>query len=88
MSFYSPMSCEVSSARMMSSPSRGKIERSLRDLIGQELGDADCLVLGLFLMAYYPGQIVVPDFGFYGRECHISLIRKERLIAGVNFLGD
>jgi hypothetical protein len=30
----------------------------------------------------------VPDFGFYGREGHVSLIREKRLIAGVNFLGE
>lgn len=29
-----------------------------------ELGDFDALVLGLFLMLYFKGQIVVPDFGF------------------------
>jgi hypothetical protein len=26
--------------------------------------------------------------GFYGREAHVSLIREERLIAGVNTLGE
>jgi hypothetical protein len=51
-----------------------------------ELGDFDCLVLGLFLMAQFKGQVIVPDFGFYGRESHVSLIREGRLIAGVNFL--
>lgn len=34
-------------------------------------------------MAHYKGQMVVPDFGFYGREAHVSLIRETRLIAGV-----
>ena len=53
-----------------------------------ELGDLDSLVLGLFLMAQFDGQIVCPDFGFYGRECHTRLIREERLIAGVNVLGE
>jgi hypothetical protein len=28
----------------------------------------------------------VPDFGFYGREAHASLIREGRLIAGMNTL--
>jgi hypothetical protein len=37
-----------------------------------ELGDFDALVLGLLLMAHFKGQLVVPDFGFYGRECHVS----------------
>lgn len=53
-----------------------------------ELGDFDALVLGLFLIGHYKGQLVVPDFGFYGREAHASLIREERLVAGVNFLGE
>src|SRR3984885_6215180 len=53
-----------------------------------ELGDFDALVLGLFLMAHFKGQIVVPDFGFYGREAHISLIRENRLIARVNSLAE
>ena len=35
-----------------------------------ELGEFDALVLGLFLMAHCPGHLVIPDFGFYGREVH------------------
>jgi len=53
-----------------------------------ELGDFDALVLALLLMAHYKGQVVVPDFGFYGREAHVSLIRENRLIAGVNTLAE
>lgn len=53
-----------------------------------ELGDFDSLVIGLLLMAHFKGQLVVPDFGFYGRDCHVGLIRENRLIAGVNFLGE
>jgi hypothetical protein len=53
-----------------------------------ELGDFDALILGLCLIEQFKGQIVVPDFGFYGRETHVSLIRENRLIAGVNFLGE
>ena len=53
-----------------------------------ELGDFDALVLGFFLMAQFKGQVVVPDFGFYGRNPHASLIRENRLIAGVNYLGE
>lgn len=53
-----------------------------------ELGDFDALVLGLFLIGHFKGQVVVPDFGFYGREAHVSLIREERLVAGVNFLSE
>jgi hypothetical protein len=51
-----------------------------------ELGEFDALVLGLILIGHYKGQLVVPDLGFYGREAHVSLIREERLIAGVNYL--
>lgn len=53
-----------------------------------ELGDFDALALGLMLMNAFKGQIIVPDFGFYGRDVHLSLIRQERLIAGVNFLDE
>jgi hypothetical protein len=53
-----------------------------------ELGDFDALVLGLFLMAHYKGQLVVDDLGFYGRDAHLSLIRENRLIAAVNFLDE
>jgi hypothetical protein len=53
-----------------------------------ELGEFDALVLGLFLIGHYNGQVVVPDFGFYGRDAHASLIRENRLIAGVNFLSE
>lgn len=48
----------------------------------KELGDFDCLVLGLFLIAQFKGQLVIPDFGFYGKSA--ALIREERLIAGIN----
>jgi hypothetical protein len=51
-----------------------------------EIGDRAALIIGLFLIASYPGQLVIPDFGFYGREAHVSLIRENRLIAGVNTL--
>lgn len=51
-----------------------------------ELGDFDALAIGLFLIGHYQGQLVIPDFGFYGRDTHVSLIRENRLIAGVRFL--
>lgn len=53
-----------------------------------ELGEFDSLVLGLFLIGHYKGQVIVPDGGFYLREAHISLIRENRLIAGVNTLAE
>jgi hypothetical protein len=49
-----------------------------------ELGDQDALVLALLLIGQHKGQIVVPDFGFYGRPLHMSLIRQNRLTAGLN----
>jgi hypothetical protein len=39
-------------------------------------------------MWLYPGQIVIPDFGFYGRDMHLSLLREERLIVGVRRLDE
>jgi hypothetical protein len=53
-----------------------------------EAGDFDCLALGLFLLATFKGQFVVPDGGFYLRDAHINLIRKNQLIMGVYFLGE
>lgn len=52
------------------------------------LGEFDALVLGLVLLEQYKGQVVIPDFGFYGRDMHTSLIRENRLIAGVSFLDE
>ena len=53
-----------------------------------EIGDFACLVLGFILIGLYKGQIIIPDFGFYGRDAHISLVRENRLIAGVNTLSE
>lgn len=52
------------------------------------IGDFDALVLGLLLINHFKGQIIIPDFGFFGRDAHISLVRENRLIAGVNFLDE
>ena len=53
-----------------------------------ELGEFDALALGLFLISSFKGQVVIPDFGFYGRDIHTSLVRENRLVAGVNFLDE
>lgn len=53
-----------------------------------ELGDDDCYALANLLISQYKGQVVIPDFGFYGCAFHTSLIRQNRLIAGVNFLDE
>lgn len=52
------------------------------------LGDFDAFVLASLLISQFKGQVIVPDFGFYGREHHIALIRQERLVAGVNTLSE
>jgi hypothetical protein len=51
-----------------------------------ELGDFDAFLLGTLFMLQFQGQIIVPDFGFYGRPLHISLIRQDRLVACLNYL--
>lgn len=53
-----------------------------------ELGEFDAFILGALLIGQYQGQVIVPDFGFYGCEFHTALVREERLIAGVNYLGE
>jgi hypothetical protein len=53
-----------------------------------ELGRFDALVLGLFLITQFKGQLVLPSFGFYGRDAHVNLIEEDRLIAGINTLGE
>ena len=52
--------------------SLSKTDVVLAKLDRAELGDFDALVLGLLLMSHFKGQIVVPDFGFYGREAHTA----------------
>ncbi len=45
-------------------------------------------ILGSLLISQFKGQIIVPDFGFYARDFHTSLIREDRLIAGVYTLSE
>ena len=52
------------------------------------LGDFDAFVLGNLLISQYPGNVVVPDFGFYATRAHSNLIRQGRLIAGINFFDE
>lgn len=66
----------------------GKNRKVFARLNRADLGDFDALVLGLLLISHFKGQIILPDAGFYLRESHVSLIREERLIAGVNHLGE
>lgn len=53
-----------------------------------ELGEFDCLTIGLMLLSVFRGQIVLPSGGFYLRDAHASLIRENRLIFGVNTLSE
>jgi hypothetical protein len=53
-----------------------------------KLGDFDAFVLGSLLISLFEGQVIIPDFGFYGRDHHIALIRQNRLIAGVTTLSE
>lgn len=54
----------------------------------RKIGDHDARILGAVLISQFKGQIIVPDLGFYGRPFHTSLIREERLIAGVYSLSE
>jgi hypothetical protein len=53
-----------------------------------ELGRFDALVLGLLLIAHFKSQLVIPKFGFFGRDAHVNLIEEDRLIAGLNTIGE
>lgn len=53
-----------------------------------KLGDFDCFILAQLLIGQHKGQVIVPDFGFYGRDFHVSLIRQNRLTCGVNYLAE
>jgi hypothetical protein len=53
-----------------------------------EIGEHDARILGAVLISQFKGQIIVPDFGFYARDFHTSLIRENRLIAGVHTLAE
>jgi hypothetical protein len=52
------------------------------------LGDFDAFVIASLLISNFKGRVIVPDFGFYGRERHVALIRQNRLIAGVTTLSE
>lgn len=53
-----------------------------------QIGETDAKILGALLISQFKGQIIVPDFGFYAREFHASLIREKRLMAGVYTLSE
>ncbi len=53
-----------------------------------QLAEDDARILGSLLIGQSKGQIVLEDFGFYGRPLHMSLIRQNRLTAGVRYLDE
>ena len=53
-----------------------------------KLGDYDAFILASLLISQFKGQLIIPDFGFYARPFHASLIRENRLIAGVYTLSE
>jgi hypothetical protein len=53
-----------------------------------DIGEHDARILGALLISQFKGQIIVPDFGFYARSFHTSLVREGRLIAGVYTLSE
>jgi hypothetical protein len=53
-----------------------------------EVGDFDAFVLAVLLVQQFRKQVIVPDFGFYARDFHTSLIRENRLVASLNSLSE
>jgi hypothetical protein len=51
-------------------------------------GEFDCFVLAQLLISQFKGTVVIPDFGFYGRDYLTYLIREERLVCSVNSLSE
>jgi hypothetical protein len=45
-------------------------------------------VLTTLLVKQFSGLAIFPDFGFYGRDFHTSLIRENRLVASLNSLSE
>jgi hypothetical protein len=54
----------------------------------QDLGDFDAKFIALMLIAYYKGQLVIPDYADYALDSHIRLIQQKRLIAGINHFAE
>ena len=53
-----------------------------------KLGDFNAFLIATLLIGNFAGHIIVPDFGFYGRDFYTSLLRQDRLTVGVNFLSE
>ncbi|HVR57223.1 MAG TPA: hypothetical protein VMT72_10390 [Pseudolabrys sp.] len=54
----------------------------------KEIGEDDARIIASILIAQFKGQIVLEDFGFYARPFHTSLIREDRIMAGVFTLSE
>jgi hypothetical protein len=80
----SPVLSKVFCERPNFSFKRGSVNHARIDRA--ELGPFDANALGLFLIAQFPGQIIVPNYGPYARPFHTALIEQGRLIAGVRML--
>lgn len=52
------------------------------------LGDFDCFLLANLLISQFEGTVIIPDGGFYLRPHHVSLIRQNRLVVGINTLSE
>lgn len=63
-------------------------KRTLAHVDPAKLTLFDAQTVTFFLMASYPGQLVLPSYGLYAREMHAQLILEDRLIAGVNTLSE
>lgn len=53
-----------------------------------QLGDFTAFIIGNLLIGQAKGQIMLPDYAFYGRPHHSYLLRQNRLTAGLNYLSE
>jgi hypothetical protein len=75
--------------RVLCNPTNFSFKGSLVAKIDRaELGDFDAFVLAILLVEQFAAQVIVPDFGFYARDFHTSLIRENRLVASLNSLSE
>lgn len=52
------------------------------------IGDFDAFLMAALAIGQHKGHVIIPDFGFYGRDFQLSLIRQNRLTAAVQFLAE
>lgn len=67
---------------------RGNLYSVIVKLDRAAIGDKAAFMLASFLVQQFKGQVIVPDFGFYGRDFYSAHVRQERLIAGVQLLSE